>query len=278
MATTSVSNDPKLPPELEMEIFRTAARLAPQTISHLLCVAHRAFTWIEPILYETLILSSSTSLALETKPPSFWARNVRNVHIVKSPDKALVLSTLSACTGLESLMVLRDEDTQDIMPLLAPMRLKRLDIDVGQLFGPQVATYDLHLNPTFAGLTHLCIQDAHTFKFTAFSTTLPLLPELTHLRLEFGGLGASGLKLFLRDCKQLRVLISTTPTEFGPASLPTKGLHDDPRFVFLGKRVGEKDYIEGSQWDSWARAEAFVEKKRRGEIDPGESLDIFWLT
>ncbi|KAJ7607243.1 hypothetical protein FB45DRAFT_948543 [Roridomyces roridus] len=279
------SNDPKLPPELEMKVFELSARLHPENIPNLLRIAHRVLTWIEPILYETLIFSSSKPLrkrryVLERKPPTFWAKSVRTMLISgnfnTSRDKDLVFSILSACIGIESFMALHPV-TEHLLPFLGPMRLKRLNVDIGKLFGPQVSSCDLHLDPTFSGLTHLTFTniDTFTFRLGAVSTTLPLLPELTHLRFEVPRLTTSAVTPFLDTCKRLQVLINTHGMlRFGPPArvlgADTDGFYDDPRFVLLGSRLrGDNDVeLRGGPWDSWTRAETFIQKKRRGEIVP----------
>ncbi|KAJ7182911.1 hypothetical protein C8R43DRAFT_1116525 [Mycena crocata] len=87
--TLEESNPTPLPAELEREIFRLAAKICPQTAPTLLRVARRVLVWVEPLLYETLILDCSVDdslhpslrLVLETKPPDFFRQHVRNLFL-----------------------------------------------------------------------------------------------------------------------------------------------------------------------------------------------------
>ncbi|KAJ7621412.1 hypothetical protein FB45DRAFT_929153 [Roridomyces roridus] len=147
------------------------------------------------------------------------------------------------------------------------MRLERLNVDVGRLFGPSLSAYDFHRNPTFMGLTHFTILDSH--KLPAYSQ-LSLLPELTHLRIGLFnfGLNCPEISLILSECKHLRVLISFTANM--DEHVRKEAVHDDPRYVVIAARLREDWEAEarGGKLDSWTHAELFIAKKRRGEILP----------
>ncbi|KAJ7879703.1 hypothetical protein B0H13DRAFT_1571256, partial [Mycena leptocephala] len=52
---------PLLPPELERIIFELAAFVNPASMPSLLLVAPRVKIWIEPLLYETLIITPNNA-------------------------------------------------------------------------------------------------------------------------------------------------------------------------------------------------------------------------
>ncbi|KAJ7059732.1 hypothetical protein C8F01DRAFT_1145482, partial [Mycena amicta] len=69
---------PRLPRELEREIFELAAEIHPSTVAVLLRVAHRVQEWTEPFLYRTIRVRTSQSFEafqriLRTKSPRFLA-------------------------------------------------------------------------------------------------------------------------------------------------------------------------------------------------------------
>ncbi|KAJ7607169.1 hypothetical protein FB45DRAFT_948383 [Roridomyces roridus] len=264
---------PLLPPEMELEIFKTAARVHPETIPTLLRVAYRVLTRIEPLLYETLVISYPTLPSfrhvLETKPASFWSKNVRNLLItgnIDVSDAMLAFSVLSACTDVRNLGVYVPEDVLPyiIRPGAATDkgRLQRLHVDAQ-------TPIDLRL-PAFMGLTHLTVPDK--FDLQEFVTELPALPSLTHLRFRRAAHRES-LCAVLDGCENLEVLVMTDARSNWTVQRVGGALGiEDVRFVLMPVRVYEliNDWEVETRggWDLWARAEAFVDKKRRGEIQP----------
>jgi hypothetical protein len=80
--------------------------------------------------------------------------------------------------------------------------------------------------------------------------------------------GPGAEKDILRSCKKLEVLI-VDPKTPGIANPPSP---DDVRFVYINmeSRQHPDDGVTGTkgETDWWTRADAFVAKKRRGEIIP----------
>ncbi|KAF7369284.1 hypothetical protein MVEN_00256200 [Mycena venus] len=132
-------------------------------------------------------------------------------------------------------------------------------------------------DPMFSFLTHLLIDHngIPSHLITYMSTSLSHLPALTHLamcdfELRYPSSCAATEKAILTTCKGLRVLV------VDPETIRLEGLPsvDDVRFIYM-KWMGDlRRLIEG--WvaetrggiDFWARADAFVAKRRRGEILP----------
>ncbi|KAJ7048236.1 hypothetical protein C8F01DRAFT_1193550 [Mycena amicta] len=83
----SSDDEPRLPPELEREIFQTTALL--HSAPPLLRVARRVLIWVEPLLYRVLIIGGSIGIAqlnaASSKPPAFLARAVRCLKIAAHP-------------------------------------------------------------------------------------------------------------------------------------------------------------------------------------------------
>ncbi|KAJ7255634.1 hypothetical protein C8J57DRAFT_1517927 [Mycena rebaudengoi] len=102
-------------------------------------------------------------------------------------------------------------------------------------------------------------------------------PALTHLCLMSRN-APSILLPILRACDKLQVLVDMYFTqEAVDHSREAPYAIDDPRFVMIINLNYFKDLVVGANGgtDFWIRAERFVAKKRRGEIQPGLSSLIF---
>ncbi|KAJ7731797.1 hypothetical protein DFH07DRAFT_945088, partial [Mycena maculata] len=125
---------PIFPPDLEREVFETAAILHFRTIPTLLLVAHRIFIWIEPLLYRVLEPSSSkrhpssqsmddiVRRLLRTKPASFFETGVRDIFLGLHSDlsEEEVHTLLRSCTKIESFGAMR-LSTPALLPIMRQM-------------------------------------------------------------------------------------------------------------------------------------------------------------
>ncbi|KAJ6477509.1 hypothetical protein C8R45DRAFT_362456 [Mycena sanguinolenta] len=155
--------------------------------------------------------------------------------------------------------------SESLLPTLAAMRPRRLAL-------LQKPSLDSHA-PMFTFLTDLYIMlNSLPADYAAFPSFLADLPVLTHF-----AIGSSppptNLALaqeILVECKTLRVLILVV--DMVSSSLAHLPSVDDPHFLY--QRVGFFALVAG--WlaelrggiDFWARGDAFVAKKCRGEIQP----------
>jgi hypothetical protein len=133
--------------------------------------------------------------------------------------------------------------------------------------------------PMFTLLTHYDIFDFEDPRRQV--SFLAQLPVLTHFATFFDVSPGRDFSARARDilaaCKSLRVFVSRPLVVMGSlGSLPST---DDVRFVYMVFRSPdiERGWIAQTRGgtDFWARADAFVEKKRRGEIQPGSFALIF---
>lgn len=166
-------------------------------------------------------------------------------------------------------------------PMLSQLeaaRPRRLAISMASLFyEPFPNGNDFAMDftlPLFASLTHLDLFETLDDDDLSFWSGLALLPVLTHLA--FVELHQSNLvnELF-STCRKLEVLISMYSEKvlFEQRILAGDDMDKiEERFVLMV--VTSEDYVVewqiGTQggMDFWARADAFVAKKRRGEIEP----------
>ncbi|KAF7364245.1 Zn(2)-C6 fungal-type domain-containing protein [Mycena sanguinolenta] len=270
------SVQPLIPQELEREIFEIAAELHPDAISNILLVAARVHEWIEPLRYRTFILTDPASScprlrvlqqAIESKPAQFIRDNVW--HLFVEPDFLDALDTfIPFCTGVRSLVIFKPH-TQ-MLSQLETARPQRLAVPI-EFFGHTEESMPIDLGlPMFSSLTHLDIWEDIIAIAPSWSS-LALLPVLTHLA--FFGLSYDVGVTILGMCRKLQVIISME-TEDSTEWLMLSATVDDWEPRFVGMVVTTENYA--SDWetglrggsDFWARADAFVAMRRRGEIEP----------
>ncbi|KAJ7075698.1 hypothetical protein C8R43DRAFT_1054098 [Mycena crocata] len=231
-----------LPLELERHIFETCARSQPICIPKLMLVAWRVKEWVEPLMYGTITLngyesfvdyptfaSDSLSLAMESKPASFFQFSM-----------------------------------EELIPTLTSLSLKRLHADVSLLLSSLSPTH-----PFFSGLTHLELlgpADPPSPENMDFLSNLSLIPQLSHLAFNDADFIPICPQL-LQSCKSLAVLILVEGDHQYRADVDAAildaDLAQDTRFcchavLVTGPHTGV---------DYWTRAENFVAKRHRGEID-----------
>ncbi|KAJ6493443.1 hypothetical protein C8R45DRAFT_989791 [Mycena sanguinolenta] len=259
--------DPLLPPELESEIFETAATRNPNSIPILLLVCRRVHAWIEPLLYRVLFISRSTAPflpAVEAKSPTFLRNAVRHVYFsVTATDT--IKRVLLECTGIISLFIDQDLDF-DLLPILANVRAQNL-----RFWAPRSLNL-LNSHPMFQSVTHLEVyQDSGDGSTWDEWSWLPTLPALTHLCLS-EELSRDILQSALAECPRLVVAITAfwdadqneIASEFAQAVTIA-----DPRIVVMVAVNYKADWKTGvcDGADFWTRADAFVTSKRKGEIE-----------
>jgi hypothetical protein len=138
--------------------------------------------------------------------------------------------------------------------------------------------------PMFTLLTHYDMFDLlDRMRPVSFFAQLPVLTHLSayfnafYFNIATRGDYTRKVREILTACRSLRVFVFF-PLRVGDAmgSLPSI---DDVRFVYIEFRHAmlEAGWLARTRGgtDHWARAEAFVEKKRRGEIQPGSFALIF---
>ncbi|KAJ7689287.1 hypothetical protein B0H17DRAFT_1135097 [Mycena rosella] len=269
---------PFFPSAIEREIFETAAELYPESIAPLVLVAHRAHECdhrIERVKYRTVTSSDDTvgrslcevhtlrrAIRANVKPAGFFHERVRNLFLDCHLDEEGMREVLSACSGVHSLALF--DVGPSALPSLGLMQPRRLYAWLTNLFGG-IKLVDLS-HPMFARLTHLDLLDEAIadFPWPDFAA----LPALTHLSL-FQLSSTGVIERVLATCPRLAVLIDMQLSLPVPADRLSV---DDPRFVCVAVTYlnYKSDWVIGTQGglDFWARADAFVAKKKRGEIKP----------
>ncbi|KAJ7488986.1 hypothetical protein FB451DRAFT_1223434 [Mycena latifolia] len=273
-------SSPIFPPELEREIFETAAELYPETIYTpcLLLVAKRVYEWIERIKYRVVTSAEiiqacplhllQKAIRSNRKPADFFHARVRHLWIENFVPHDELQTILSACSGIRSLSLFHCLGPS-ILPSLAAMKPRHLALYLLELF-TTIGSVELS-HPAFTSVTHLLLfdwaRDFDSFPLSNFA----LLPALTHLAL-FELKTSTGMAIFA-SCPNLEVLVCTCGVDY-PMNQDREALPsiDDARFVcvWLTYHDYAADWVAGTSGgvDFWVRTERFVVKKRRGEIQP----------
>ncbi|KAK7027834.1 hypothetical protein R3P38DRAFT_2940459 [Favolaschia claudopus] len=271
--------DPILPPELEREIFELAARQDQSIALTLLTVCHRVHSWVEPLLYRVLLVSGYLApalLALKLKPAAFKKTAVRHVFIESYKGEIQAQDLLAELTGIESL-VIDGYDTEELLPALDTMHIRKLNLCLpGRgLTVSEWARVTLSRS-VFLTVTHLELfyepDDEEPLSWEDWST-LASLPTLTHLCLS-SDLADGIFQPAVKNCQSIQVLIAG----FWDSYLRDDAIEFVENLVVKDSRVVvmiipgptfKQDWVLGARGgnDFWARAEAFLAGKRRGEID-----------
>ncbi|KAJ6502872.1 hypothetical protein C8R47DRAFT_1210922 [Mycena vitilis] len=274
-STTGYSLEPYFPLDLEQEIFETAAVRDPTMIPPLLRVCRRVHSWVEPLLYRVLEIVDRNDPALsaaQIKSASFLHSAVRHVYLDIPMDLPKQLKKLlKDCTGMTDLCI--GEMFQiDLFDLLGPICLRQLNVCV---WGDASDRRYLLQHPFLRSITHLSLSEQSSGRCATWEewSALATLPALTHLCLSLG-FGSEALIHALRECPRLAIAVAA----FGyGAKEHAKAVSfadqiatpvSDPRLVVLIVWFREQDWTDGAQGgkDSWFRAQAFIDAKRRGEI------------
>ncbi|KAJ6592552.1 hypothetical protein B0H19DRAFT_1055262 [Mycena capillaripes] len=273
---------PALPVELEREIFHMSARSRPLSIPRFMLVAWRVKQWLEPVLYETIILGNSirlrlmkghpvhswdTLLPLVEQRPSLFRENVRNMlmrHARSFDDEKIILSR---CRSVENLWLNQTDTSPDLISVIEDLPLKHLHCSLEILFGsPEHIDFTHRL---FAGITHLELFD--NLINPELYCDLSTLSHLSHLSFSESNVIFIAPKL-LQTCHSLRVLIfyglARCEATLGKHA-ETKELVKDPRFVAMDCQHEVRDWQMGahSGFDCWSRAEDLIMKRRSGKVD-----------
>ncbi|KAK7028720.1 hypothetical protein R3P38DRAFT_2704579 [Favolaschia claudopus] len=271
---------PLLPLDLEREVFETAAIRDRAGIPILLRVCRRVHSWIEPLLYRVILITdfypdsdSPEFAALCATSATFKKRAVRHLFLEYPPHddelRTAAQNFLCQLPAIESLVLDGDLCT-DVLEIMDKMRLQKLNIRVPSFSLSSWARSTLS-RPLFHSVIHLELYRDQDHIPTCWDdwTALASLSVLTHLCLD-DKLAAQIVKPTLGNCKQLEVVIWALWDGTRNAVYDAQNLSvTDCRLVVMDMPIFEDDWEEGARFgkDFWVRADAFLAKKRSGEID-----------
>ncbi|KAJ6561292.1 hypothetical protein B0H10DRAFT_2117795 [Mycena sp. CBHHK59/15] len=270
---------PKLPRELEREIFDVAAVFYPDIIPTLLRVAKRVREWTEPFLYNVVSLTryagrKPTHTYLESKGQLFLRNAVRHLCL-ELVDYPTILST---CSKTIDLSWRSCKYSPEVLPIISLMPLTRFHVDVHNLFA-DVPSIDIAQSP-FLSVTHLTLFDDFTDVWTPVTwdpcDALAYLPALTHLCM-WDSISSPVVHGVLKRCLNLRMLLNAWEDfeAFRPQEVCASLSVNDPRFVMIIVEdwVYEWELAAGTGRDIWTRGLDFIASKANGEIPASR----FWV-
>ncbi|KAJ7052121.1 hypothetical protein C8F01DRAFT_1066552 [Mycena amicta] len=282
----SSDDEPRLPRELEREIFYTAGLFHPSTIPTLLRVARRVLIWVEPLLYRVLAIGGPSRVAqlnaASTKPPEFLARAVRCVVLHADPTYNGGIETLCLCSGVTAMAIAGRNSAQKLLPTIAVMPIQRIAGFLSHLMRLTDASRpeEIAAHPVLRCLTHLDLFETISGTLMAL---LPCLPRLTHLAFYYRQpleRMSEQVEHILKNCRTLHILAvlcydRSNPTDDSAAQAAMGEVPEslrDPRLVLCpyDSELWYEGVLDGP--NHWTRAEDFVARKRRGEVD----ANVFW--
>ncbi|KAJ6566587.1 hypothetical protein B0H19DRAFT_1374097 [Mycena capillaripes] len=219
------SVSPKLPLELEREVFEIAAKLNRKDAPKLLLVARRVHEWLEPLLYRGLLFRrnrddkgptkpipmESIIHAIATKPAAFFHQNVKHLAVNNNVPRVDV-DRIAVCTGIINLALFNGDSDPSMIPYIEIIRPQRLSANMKKLFGGDPDfTHSL-----FSNITHLDISDVFGLTWEVWHK-LAVLPRLTHLSFNYSdeALPAALFHTVLAECKLLEALVIVWPNDHG---------------------------------------------------------------
>ncbi|KAJ7615565.1 hypothetical protein FB45DRAFT_1108393 [Roridomyces roridus] len=278
---TSDSAPATLPPELERQIFKTTAVLHEKMIPTLLLVARRVHEWVEPHLYSFIQISHTpiknghlTRLVhwLDHRPSHFFRRACRHLVLMDMGlenetgwNSADVDRLLLTCTGVTNLLILASNPLRPLVPCVPQLRPTHLI-----LFGQAVPrttvaeSFDFQV-PLFQHLTHLQLVGI-TQKYHVEWPHWPAiagLSTLTHLAV-FAERDVPAYILSILPNLKGFVLY-----ELDNSEMTSPDMLLDPRIFVESAFESVASWYVGARGvdDIWVRADEFIARKRRGEIE-----------
>ncbi|KAF9483147.1 hypothetical protein BDN70DRAFT_874190 [Pholiota conissans] len=235
-----------LPYELEHDIFELAARAFPGHASKLCTLSKYVQPWMESIIYETVVLELpliTTELFMRTfnsRPPSFFAKNVRRLYTTGVITIHDARRLLTACTGAVEVTcwVYPHALKDSLLSQLPTQNLRRLSIPLETLWG--LSPFSTEFTPAlFPKLTHLEIVNPQNINGAPqiHWDSLAALPSLTHLAL--GELFSAHfafvepLGVLLDRCPNLTRLVIITRCNAFVDELARSGVVSDERVVVI---------------------------------------------
>ncbi|CAK5283685.1 unnamed protein product [Mycena citricolor] len=271
-------DDPKLPPELEHDIFTLLAIADLASNARLLRVAHRVKQWVEPLLYRTIYRSPYMMIKftnavlhelLDSKPQK--CRDVvRHVMFYDVADE-ISLPLLESCRSIENMWA-GDRVGIDLLALIGGLpNLQRLYCPFAAIQLIPRLSFDSAVAQPFARLSHLELNDTKIpgAQTDAHIAIISSLPALSHLALS--GLAFHGLRLALRvlqRCPRLRLLAIIHWPTFDSSGHPLYEVlgarrevyEQNLRLVCVFKRRDTHDWLAGTrnEPDFWEYADRLV--------------------
>ncbi|KII92124.1 hypothetical protein PLICRDRAFT_50551 [Plicaturopsis crispa FD-325 SS-3] len=235
-----------LPHDVERIVFEIAAQDDSYTACQLARTARRVQCWVEPIIYERVVLENGGQLSLfmrnvvsdaakrgspcSTKPQNFIGKSVKDIRITfmptKGDDQEGIMAVFGACTAATSFVYWPDPifgsgwipfNFIEYPSLFEPvvrgsLRPKRLSSSLYQLTGMHRPKFEL---PIFAHVTHLEIKDI--WEMWQHWPSLAPMSALRYLAFDFLDFDThdpakfADMERVMQSCPQLEICLILCP-------------------------------------------------------------------
>ncbi|KAJ6481924.1 hypothetical protein C8R45DRAFT_314872 [Mycena sanguinolenta] len=129
--------EPRLPAELDRQIFELAGTSQSKSIPTLFLIAHRVKIWLEPVLYDVVVFSDPlpghvcfdlVRLSAAVQSPAI-SQCVKNLCVTRLAESSLrhLLRILARCSSVQNLVLVGNHS--GLLPSLSAMPLRRLSAD-----------------------------------------------------------------------------------------------------------------------------------------------------
>ncbi|KAH8833179.1 hypothetical protein DL96DRAFT_1585095 [Flagelloscypha sp. PMI_526] len=267
-----IEGDAKLPVELEQHIFKMAAFNDPKTTSRLLRVSKRAFYWLYPQLYNSMILTD----LYPTEGPRlkyFGTLSPKNTNmrenckltkylVVGEGKDTLTTGCLKAMPNVTHLLTRQPNHcSEELARAITALPLQQLYFITGYM--TEIMNYSTsHPNLRWQNLTHLLYYGT-----LAEPLDLRHFPAITHFASSTKSIPTT-IVPFERE--SFRVCIFFTMKQENPEEWKSQYM-EEPRLVFLRQRhiIPVMLDLSLSFWgdiaEVWKGAEAVVEEQRAAQ-------------
>ncbi|KAJ7290192.1 hypothetical protein C8J57DRAFT_1275388 [Mycena rebaudengoi] len=265
---------PKLPPELECEIFEIAARSCREDLDpglNLQLVARRVHIWTERVFLEVVALCDGRDAAkflqlVDLKPADFFPNIVRALFLPYAMPSKTASKVLSVCTGVRILgCSVELHDASDIPFLIGRLPLTRLDTVFDHLSDIMATSAWL------STLTHLGLAFWAAFDDPIkLSTLCRQLPQLMHVDINDIMISLESRMSIARVVCSSCPKLQTVRLLIGGDELEVKRMDaEDPRIVWFRMPVGRRE-----EPNQYSFAKDWVQPQiARSHQMPASSLD-----
>ncbi|KAF9526144.1 hypothetical protein CPB83DRAFT_858423 [Crepidotus variabilis] len=236
--------EPRLPTELEREIFELASRDEPSTRYSLIQVAKRVHKWVEPSLYCIFIICEGTDVIpsslflssfkerLAVGGSTAIARQAKFVrHLMYTgQDMSSVVDLIILCTNIIDLAVwtfpgVPNTSLTTLTTFFDALHLKRLSVSA-----ELIQLYPHCLSSLALSLTHLDCFGMHS-PFWDDGWKILNVSHLTHLVVAGSNIRPI-ITAILKESKTIRLVINAQDNIPSPDALEGPWYTKDPRYVF----------------------------------------------
>ncbi|KAG6905911.1 hypothetical protein DXG01_016967 [Tephrocybe rancida] len=268
----------RFPDELQRVIFEIAARADGTTARQLVLVARHVRTWIEPILYECVIVrsqqhASSLSETISAKPPGFFEPIVKSLGISDSVTLQQSKTILAACSQnvVNFAVWVNARNPTVFLPFIRSHTIQRLTLKAQ----PQHPSELCFPRTLLASLTHLMILDGPYTWFQLreaarrakdpsdldYKSATAQFRSLTHFAVCSQNWGST--QSILKVATNLKYFVVIVPPQFKAAGVIAQRIEEigDRRMVLMEHEQTIENWeasIRGVRIGVWERAEKLV--------------------